>query len=258
MKSLDLDLACTALDSQGFWLWKGYISPSEIEDILLQLSVVPVFKNEKNSKLGECISHPNLIEIESNLYRIALEARLNKLLNYYFKREAFENEFPYQLARLQYRNLIGPCEPQHIHLDSRLPGVWPCISIHCFLYLSDVSLEDGPTEVVAGSHRMDRYPTEEDRRVCIPILASRGDLLVLHSALWHGSSRKTSSRERPIVALAYNRWWMRQQFLFPYTAHLQRCKDLSEQDKNVLGFYNYPPSSCSYRISARGELPRLI
>jgi len=257
MNQSQLDTACTALDSQGFWHWKGYIGSSDTESILDLLSHVPAHLNAKGSKLGECISHANLLEIDSDLFRVALEPRLNQLVRHYFQREAYGDEFPYQLARFQYRNLIGPCDPQHIHLDSRLPGVWPCISLHCFLYLSDVGPSDGPTEVVAGSHRMPRYPNESDRDLCIPIMADRGDLLLLHSSLWHASSRKMTITERPIVALAYNRWWMRQQFLFPYIEHLQLRNDLTSHDKDILGFHNYPPASSVSRIGARGELPSL-
>ncbi|MEI6828854.1 MAG: phytanoyl-CoA dioxygenase family protein [Synechococcaceae cyanobacterium ELA445] len=257
MNLQELVAAATALDSQGYWQWKRYLDHCETEAILSLLSTVPALHNDQDSKLGECISYPNLLELDNELFRITLEPRLNQLVHYYFQREAYGEEFPYQLARLQYRNLISPCDPQHLHLDSRLPGVWPSISLHCFLYLSDVASSDGPTEVVPGSHRMPRYPNESDRNLCIPILANRGDLLVLHSSLWHSSSRKISSTPRPIVAFAYNRWWMHQQFLFPYTEHLHRRDDLTAHDKEILGFRNYPPARSDIRIAARGELPNL-
>jgi hypothetical protein len=257
MSQSQLDTAFTALDSQGFWLWKRYLCSSGTESILNLLANIPANQNAKDSKLGECISHPNLVEIDNDLFRVVLEPRLNHLVHHYFQREAYGDEFPYQLARLQYRNLVGPCDPQHLHLDSRLPGVWPCISLHCFLYLSDVGPCDGPTEVVPGSHRMPRYPNESDRDLCTPLIANRGDLLLLHSSLWHSSSRKTSSTARPIIAFAYNRWWMHQQFLFPYTKHLQHRLDLTDQERDILGFHNYPAASSDVRIAARGELPNL-
>jgi hypothetical protein len=257
LKQATIEQATVALDSQGYWLWKTYLKQEECLEVLNTLSGISLVHNKKGSKLGECDSHPNLIELGNDLFRIALEPRLNQFVRAYFQRDTYGDEFPYQLARLQFRNLIGPCEQQHLHLDSRLPGVWPCISLHCFLYLSDVGPQDGPTEVVPGSHRLQRYPQESDRSNCIPILACKGDLMVLHSSLWHASASKTSCSSRPIIALAFNRWWMRQQFLFPYSDHLSRQDDLSEEERMILGFYNYPPLSYKTRISSRGDLPMI-
>ena len=130
----------------GYVLWTSYLTHTECDLIRDQISSHSATSHSFDSINGQCQSIANLLEADPAFYRLATENRLNRFLRTFFSEHSYQDEFPYQLSRIQYRNIIEPCLAQTLHLDSRLPGVQPCISLHCFLYLDDASLEDGATQ----------------------------------------------------------------------------------------------------------------
>ena len=251
---IDTEEATFKIDNEGYFQWHHYLDVQECDLVEANFGKLIKLRSQSTSINGDSLSVPNVIESLPSLYYLATEPRLNNFLLNIFARNSYENEFPYQLSRFQYRSLTRPCDAQVLHQDARLPGVQPLLSLHCFIYLTDVKIEDGATQLVPKSHLINRYPGEDDRDQSISVEAAKGDMLIINSSLWHGSGKKHSFSERPIIALAYNRWWIRQQFQFPYILRSAQIS-LTEKQKQIFGFYNYPPISASQRISARGDLP---
>lgn len=117
-----------------------------------------------------------------------------------------------------------------LHVDY-LPMEWPSpgipsgITIPIYictahLYLSPQTHDLCPTQVIPGSHRAGRKPTESDKdwngRTLQPVLCDAGDVLVFRSDLWHsGSDNLTPDQTRYLLQVHYGRREMAQHFA-PY------------------------------------------
>ena len=88
--------------------------------------------------------------------------------------------------------------------------------LHFFLYLDDcIDDGQGATQFVPGSHKNNRYPTDDDLKDAVSVYAKKGSLIVLNSAIYHGSSKKSSMGKRKLLTFAFSRWFIRQQFSIP-------------------------------------------
>lgn len=77
-----------------------------------------------------------------------------------------------------------------------VPEPWPerPQGINVAWCLDDFTRENGATEVVVGSHRWHRGPTEADAGVpMIPVEAPAGSVLAFESRIWHRSGANTSA-----------------------------------------------------------------
>jgi hypothetical protein len=106
----------------------------------------------------------------------------------------------------------------HIHMpvipDPTPPFFSPPHQVHFLIYLDDVGPEEGPLELIPGSH-LD--PTLTRARVealdgAVELSPSAGDCLVLHGNLWH-RTRPSSARcaRRRLLFLGYGPAWLRGQ-----------------------------------------------
>lgn len=88
----------------------------------------------------------------------------------------------------------------------RLPVTWLSVQIP----LTDiVSMEDGPTEVVPGSHYSGRVSPQEnpvfEGRGAEPIFCRAGDIYLFNHQMWHRGSPNTGLRTRYLMQLQYVR-----------------------------------------------------
>jgi ectoine hydroxylase-related dioxygenase (phytanoyl-CoA dioxygenase family) len=104
----------------------------------------------------------------------------------------------------------------------RLPVFWFSFQIA----LSDIdSPENGPTELVPGSHYSGRQaPQEESQRVfegrgVMPILCKAGDVYIFNHQTWHRGSTNRSNRPRYLMQNQYCRSWGPYRFNSSDAAH---------------------------------------
>ncbi len=87
-----------------------------------------------------------------------------------------------------------------LHADQIfVPEPWPerPQGINVAWCLDEFTAENGATEVVVGSHRWHRGPTEADVDVpMIPVEAPAGSVLAFESRIWHRSGANTSADRR--------------------------------------------------------------
>jgi ectoine hydroxylase-related dioxygenase (phytanoyl-CoA dioxygenase family) len=88
----------------------------------------------------------------------------------------------------------------------RLPLTWLSVQVP----LSDIlAPEDGPTEIVAGSHYSGRLSPKEnpvfEGRGAEPVLCRAGDIYLFNHQLWHRGSPNTGKRTRYLMQLQYAR-----------------------------------------------------
>ena len=130
--------------------------------------------------------------------------------------------------------LIGPnLEFNHAKVNSKLPGADTEVGFHqdilfeahtnddmlaVLYFLDEVTLENGPLEVVPGSHRGPLYEHWHDgvftgavgpevvemaRAEAIPCIGPAGSACLMHGRLLHGSGPNLSDRPRTLFISAY-------------------------------------------------------
>ncbi|MBB25250.1 MAG: restriction endonuclease subunit S [Geminicoccus sp.] len=131
-------------------------------------------------------------------------------------------------------DLIGPnLRFHHGKVNSKLPGTATQVKFHqdfpfqpmsnddiitCLLFLDDVTLENGPLEVVLGSHRGPLYShwhggrftgavaeevTAQVAPKAVPCKGKAGSVCLMHSSLLHGSAPNLSDGPRTLYITTY-------------------------------------------------------
>ncbi len=131
-------------------------------------------------------------------------------------------------------DLIGPnLRFHHGKVNSKLPGTATQVKFHqdfpfqpmsnddiitCLLFLDDVTLENGPLEVVPGSHRGPLYShwhggrftgavaddvTAAVAQKAVPCTGKAGSVCLMHSSLLHGSAPNLSDGPRTLYITTY-------------------------------------------------------
>jgi len=138
-----------------------------------------------------------------------------------------------------------------LHIDSMFPfqGSTP-ISILILFVLEDMNKKNGATVLVPGSHLSGRYTDRELKNVKI-INAKRGDVLILDSRTWHGTTENKSKKSRWLINACLTQWWLKQQVNITNTIPNKIFNKLSNKQKQLLGFCSIPPNSEKERINTK-------
>ncbi|MCP5089125.1 MAG: phytanoyl-CoA dioxygenase family protein [Rhodobacteraceae bacterium] len=130
--------------------------------------------------------------------------------------------------------LIGPgIRFHHGKVNSKLPGSATEVKWHqdfpfepmtnddmitCLLFIDDVTLENGPLEVIPGSHKGPLYPhwhdglftgavadeiVERHRDQIVKCTGRAGSVCLMHASLLHGSAPNMSDRPRTLYITTY-------------------------------------------------------
>ncbi len=131
-------------------------------------------------------------------------------------------------------DLIGPAlRFHHGKVNSKLPGAATKVKFHqdfpfqpmtnddlitCLLFVDDVTLENGPLEVVPGSHKGPLYNLwhngvftgavtdevfEEHKNNIVKCTGKAGSVCLMHSSLLHGSAPNLSDKPRTLYITTY-------------------------------------------------------
>ena len=131
-------------------------------------------------------------------------------------------------------DLIGPnLRFHHGKVNSKLPGTATKVLFHqdfnfqpmtnddiitCLLFIDDVTLENGPLEVVPGSHKGPLYThwhggrftgavadsvMDEHGDKAVPCVGKAGSVCLMHSSLLHGSAPNLSDSSRTLYITTY-------------------------------------------------------
>lgn len=130
--------------------------------------------------------------------------------------------------------LIGPAlRFHHGKINSKLPGAATKVKFHqdfpfqpmtnddlitCLLFVDEVTLENGPLEVVPGSHKGPLYSLwhggkftgavadsvyEEHKNSIVKCTGKAGTVCLMHSSLLHGSAPNLSQKPRTLYIATY-------------------------------------------------------
>jgi ectoine hydroxylase-related dioxygenase (phytanoyl-CoA dioxygenase family) len=116
--------------------------------------------------------------------------------------------------------------------------------------LDDQSLENGCSLVAPGSHVSGEFADRAFKDL-EPVEAEAGDLIVWDSRLWHGAAANTSGRSRWSLVATFRAWWAKQSMDIPRGLPNDLYRQLSDEQKALLGFCSIPPRNEHERISMK-------
>jgi hypothetical protein len=165
---------------------------------------------------------------------------LRELLNDVWYRQIPQDRPNFILRSLMARSSGEGVLP--LHLDSFIPSSGEtCFSCQIAVVLEDQTAERGCTLVVPGSHRRDRYASQEAMAEAIPLEARAGDVVIWDSRLWHGALGNTTGQSRWSLIATFVRWWIKQNFDITGSLPQAVFEALTDDEKAVFGFCTIPP-----------------
>ena len=139
-------------------------------------------------------------------------------------------------------NLTEPGSPEGVlHADQIfVPEPWPDQpqGIIVAWALDDMTVNNGATEVVPGSHRLKRHPPSDESALQLePVLAPAGSLIAFESRVWHRTGANTSDTAcRALVLPFYTRTIYRTQENWFLTLTPEFVDNLSDTASVLLGY----------------------
>lgn len=192
----------------------------------------------------------------SPLYReLLLNPETARLARVLLQEGSYREAEPIQIALTQARGLVGEQPAQDLHIDSNLPGTGYCLVLQAMWLLDEFSEASGGTRLVPGSHRVRRYPTPDDNTDAVVVDAPAGSLVLFDGSLWHGAAEKTSQGERWMILSRYARWFYRPSFDHTRNTPKQVYEELTDEQRELLGFRFNPPAEEKERVRRMSNHP---
>lgn len=128
-----------------------------------------------------------------------------------------------------------------LHIDSFIPYQGDeTIAIQVVIVLEDMSIENGCTVVIPGSHQNGKYADNTKFNEAIPLLLKAGDIAIWDSRIWHGTTDNKTEGTRWAIIATFTRWWIKQHFDITKALPENIKKKLSQKEKSILGFASIP------------------
>lgn len=206
-----------------------------------------------SDKSGEKVVY-NLHNKHISWFKLFEHSDVLPLLDIILKSGSYKDEEPYYLNNISARCPLKGFGKQQLHLDSNLPGVNYTLIVNVVWLLDDFTIENGATRVVPGSHKKKSFAADggnhEDE---IFITGSKGSVIIFNANLWHGGAENTTDETRWAVLLGYARWFIKPSFDFMKNTPTSIFKELSNEQKNLLGFDLNAPKDEFTRIRRRSS-----
>ena len=214
-------------------------------------------KGEQANKTGEKVVF-NLHNKHLSWFKLFEHPKILSILDVILKEGAYNNDEPYYLNNISARCPLKGYPGQQLHLDSRLPGVNYCITANVIWLLDDFTLENGATRVVPRSHNWKEYASDglmhEDE---VRIIGQKGSALIFNANLWHGGAENKTEMTRWCLALGYSRWFVKPSFDFMQNTPEHIFNELTDKQKDLLGFNLVPPKDEFTRLRRRSQSPEV-
>jgi hypothetical protein len=144
---------------------------------------------------------------------------------------------------LNYFNARSSGDALDLHIDCKFPATGQITWVMQVAFvLEDMTLENGCTQVVPGSHKSGEY-TDRQMLKRQPIEAKAGDIVLWDSRLWHGTGENLSGGTRWVAIATVTQWWMKQNLDIPRMLPDEIYQQCTDDEKVLLGFASIPPVS---------------
>ncbi len=134
---------------------------------------------------------------------------------------------------------MQPLHADAAHLWPSLPKAHPPASLIVNVALTDVTIDNGSTELWPGTHlitsgqRRISAETEAQRRLVVPPVranTAKGSLLIRDARLWHRGMPNPSDEIRHMIAMIHNIHWLQRPARLFFDA---RCQDQFPDDTRL-------------------------
>jgi len=210
-------------------------------------------ENELSDKSGEKVVF-NLHNKNISWFNLFEHRKVISVLDKFLKSGSYNNDEPYYLNNISARCPMKGFGHQQLHLDSNIAGVnYPLIANVMWL-LDDFTVDNGATRVVPGSHKWHTYaPNGENHENEIRITGSKGSVIIFNANLWHGGGENKTNESRWALVLGYARWFIKPSFEYLQNTPKSIFKQLSIEQKKLLGFNLIPPKDEFTRMRRRSS-----
>lgn len=165
---------------------------------------------------------------------------------------SFNGEEPFIQILSTARSPAKDAPSQQMHSDSRIVGSPFTLFVTVLFALDDFTEESGATRVVPGSHRYKNYPeTGKIYPEEIILTAPRGSVVILNGSIWHAGGVKKTDQSRWAAIFSYARWFIKPRFDLTHNTPEEIYNQLTDRQKELLGFKFNPPLDEFTRISTR-------
>ena len=128
-----------------------------------------------------------------------------------------------------------------LHIDSFIPYQGEeIIAMQMVIVLEDMSIENGCTVVIPGSHQIGKYADNTKFNDAAPLLLKAGDIAIWDSRIWHGTTNNKTKDTRWTIIATFTRWWIKQHFDITKALPEEIKNQLSQKEKSILGFASVP------------------
>ena len=128
-----------------------------------------------------------------------------------------------------------------LHIDSFIPYQGEeTIAMQVVIVLEDMSIENGCTVAIPGSHQTGEYADNTKFNEATPLLLKAGDIAIWDSRIWHGTTENKTEGTRWAIIATFTRWWIKQHFDITRALPESIKNQLSQKEKSILGFASVP------------------
>lgn len=130
------------------------------------------------------------------------------------------------------------------HTDTRYiqeQRIKPSLIYTSIVPLEDFTLSNGTTKFILGSHKFKGKPErEKDYKNANNLIAKKGSLIVIDTALWHRAGMSTN-KSRWAIFTMYAPWFIKPYFQFDKMIPKNKVKELHPKIRQLLHFDSTPP-----------------
>lgn len=129
-----------------------------------------------------------------------------------------------------------------VHVDTNffIPDYFPRLQL--MLALDDITLENGATYFLPGSHKTAGPPSDEEFFAnAVQVTRKAGDAVFFSTRCYHAGAPNHTDNTRYAIGLQACRHWMKQRFDYPQLLSPELASSLSDRAKRFLGYYSRVP-----------------
>ncbi len=239
----DLERHVENLSIHGYSIMPNVLSATETSSIASKLSALwakqeQEFGKERLLELGEYGTHRGLLAEDSVFRDLVMHPKVLEVVHSLIGSTAILN---LQNASAAFPGLKHFQTSFHRDFAKDFVATKP-LSINAFWCITDFTRETGATQAVAGTHKLDSFPSHAFIQAnSIDLCAPAGSILFWDSLLLHRTGFNSSSQVRFGINHMYTRPFLKQQIDFP--VYLKGLVDEESPLGQMLGFWSIPPKS---------------
>lgn len=112
----------------------------------------------------------------------------------------------------------------------------PPVVCNVMFAITDFTLENGATRLVAGSHRSGHHPEPDARYDVTYAEVPAGSFVVWEGRTWHAASLNTGNTPRVGITTYWTAPFIRQLLNFPYGLRPEVTSELNDHERALMGF----------------------